>query len=614
MTGSLITLPDGSSFSIIKPLVGFSSEIEQQIRRFPFENNVFLMLRFREANRAISDFIIETLNAAGLNGVRADHPDWNLTNNIYNPVAVLYCCKYGLALFDEAEATQAYNSNVIYELGMMHCLGRECLILRNDSLPAVPFDLIKDLYMPYKGDLAVRTNVQRWLQRIAPSKSRPLSSASSSASSMEEFKLEHVAVAAPIAEANTVLASPDEVAAAEFGWRASSKEKKRWTVSWSIKLTNNRQKPTALKVQVLFLDENGFALEDHTGSPTRSISPGETVLHKGTATMSPDLAVRIQRAMAMVSTVKTNMKQHGKRELAPSTGISPIIESKQVIEKTVVELDLVGYSTICANFEEGLDVNTVAQLNQQIQSFVETGLKAANVTREGSVMATTGDGAILVFDLAEDAHRFAQAVHEATRKHNRTRRQRLAKRVFRSGAATGEIAMHPKPGGGFDIAGTTIARAVRLEAKAQPGGFLVDEATYQKLPPKEQGQYGLKTRVAGKRDEEFEAYACQLNKDGPKDVATLMPQKETAHEEVTREFGRDKRRQVLSYFEGLKSNQYVELIFLLEMPIGQRPAQNLNLDQQKAQVLKWTDENAKLDTLLEVLQELTGGQGILQKN
>jgi hypothetical protein len=29
---------------------------------------------------------------------------------------------------DEAEANQAYNSNVIYELGVINCLGRECLI------------------------------------------------------------------------------------------------------------------------------------------------------------------------------------------------------------------------------------------------------------------------------------------------------------------------------------------------------------------------------------------------------------------------------------------------------------------------------------------------------
>jgi len=186
--------------------------------------------------------------------------------------------------------------------------------------------------------------------------------------------------------------------------------------------------------------------------------------------------------------------------------------------KTVVELDLVGYSTICDNFEQGLDVNSAAQLNQQIQSFVDAGLKAVGASRDESVMQTTGDGAIVVFETADDAHRFAHAVHEATQRHNRQRKQPLAKRIFRIGAASGDIVMQPKAGGGFDIAGMTIARAVRLEAKAQPGGLLVDEETFQSLAADQKERYGAKQQVAGKRDEEFEAYACQLNADGPGDA------------------------------------------------------------------------------------------------
>jgi class 3 adenylate cyclase len=192
--------------------------------------------------------------------------------------------------------------------------------------------------------------------------------------------------------------------------------------------------------------------------------------------------------------------------------------------KTVVELDLVGYSTICDNLEQGLDVNTVAQLNQQIQSFIDAGLEAVRARRDQAVMLTAGDSAIVVFDSAREAHQFAEAVQEATREHNRTRNQPLAKRVFRIGAATGDIVMQPKPGGGYDIAGMTIARAVRLEAKAPPGGLLVDEATYQALSADQQRRHGSKARVAGKRDEEFDAYPCQLNPDGPNDAAFFTDQ------------------------------------------------------------------------------------------
>jgi len=280
------------------------------------------------------------------------------------------------------------------------------------------------------------------------------------------------------------------------------------------------------------------------------------------------------------------------------------------MKKTVVELDLVGYSTISQNLEQGLDVSTVAQLNQQIQSFVDAGLKATNASRDKSVMATTGDGAILVFDSSTDAHRFAQAVHETTREHNRKRQQPLAKRVFRIGVASGEIIMQPKPGGGFDIAGTTIANAVRLEAKARPGGLLVDNVTFEALQPEQKEYYGPKQIVAGKRDEEFEAYAWQSNPDGPEDAAFFTGQagKETTPEAETGEFGGDKRRQVLEHFKRLKSHQYVELIFLLEIPIGQRAADTLNLDQKKQQVLTWAEENEKLDSLLEALTELTASK------
>jgi class 3 adenylate cyclase len=196
-------------------------------------------------------------------------------------------------------------------------------------------------------------------------------------------------------------------------------------------------------------------------------------------------------------------------------------QRSEVMKKTVVELDLVGYSTICDNVEQALDVQSVAQLNQQIQDFIEAGLSAVNAAREQTVVKTTGDGALLVFDSAQDAHRFVQAVHEATHARNLSRKQSLAKRVFRSGAATGEVDMQPKAGGGFEIAGMTIARAKRPEAQALPGGLLVDGATYEGLSVEQRRRYGAKTRGPGKRDEEFEAYPCQLNADGPKDVAFL---------------------------------------------------------------------------------------------
>lgn len=276
------------------------------------------------------------------------------------------------------------------------------------------------------------------------------------------------------------------------------------------------------------------------------------------------------------------------------------------MNKTVIELDLVGYSTICDNLEQGLDVNSVLHLNQQIQAFIDAGLQAINVTRDQTVMFTTGDGAILVFDSAKDAHLFAEAAHAATREHNRKRKRPLAKRVFRSGAATGEIVMQPKPSGGFEIAGTVIARSVRLEAKADPGSLLIDEATYSGLSADQRKRYGPRATVPSKRDEIFEAYSCQLNSDGPKDAEyfTRLAKGEFSSG-VMFEIGYGQRREVVTRLKHVRSHQYSELLFLLEVPIGQRPPDALNLDTKKNQMLQWAEENNRLTVLLEVLRELT---------
>jgi len=125
------------------------------------------MMKFRATNQAMGDFIVESLERHGLRGVRADAQDWNITGDVYNPIAVLLCCKFGIALFDEAEEGQAYSPNVAYELGMLHLQGKECLILRHSSLPPVPFDLIKNLYEEYDKDLHVRRLVTKWAARIA---------------------------------------------------------------------------------------------------------------------------------------------------------------------------------------------------------------------------------------------------------------------------------------------------------------------------------------------------------------------------------------------------------------------------------------------------------------
>jgi class 3 adenylate cyclase len=192
------------------------------------------------------------------------------------------------------------------------------------------------------------------------------------------------------------------------------------------------------------------------------------------------------------------------------------------MRKTVLALDLVGYNTICEELEQSLDENSVAQLNVQIQRFVDVGLVEVSLPRNKTVVHTTGDGAILVFNLASDACKFAVAVQRATAMHNQTRAVPLAKRLFRMGAATGDIVMAPKIGGGFEVAGTAIARARRLEEKAPPGGLLIDEPTFSDLPELQHAEFGQRRTIPGKRDEVFIARLAQLNISGPQDASLFL--------------------------------------------------------------------------------------------
>lgn len=279
---------------IIKPLVGFKADLARQVGKYPFEKNVFLMLRFRQSNQALSDFIIAMLREAGLNGVRADQPEWNLTNNVYNPIAVLYCCKYGIALFDETEPNQAYNPNVIYELAMMQSLGRDCLILRNDALPPVPFDLIKDLYMPYKSDLGlVRANLSKWLARIVPHAYPPPEREG------EMDVLERTLAADQSRQRVTVNSRLEEVSA-ECGWQVASRGKRAWRIAANITLLNSGAREGRARVEVYFLDGQGFAL-DHTSLQDVHLPVGESLKQEISISMSPSLGERVQRALLILS-------------------------------------------------------------------------------------------------------------------------------------------------------------------------------------------------------------------------------------------------------------------------------------------------------------------------
>ena len=65
------------------------------------------------------------------------------------------------------------------------------------------------------------------------------------------------------------------------------------------------------------------------------------------------------------------------------------------------------------------------------------------------------------------------------------------------------------------------------------------------------------------------------------------------------------REEILERFRKLKTHQFGELFFLLNIPVAQHPSDALDDVHKKARVLKWSEENDKLTELLDQLRALT---------
>ena len=70
----------------------------------------------------------------------------------------------------------------------------------------------------------------------------------------------------------------------------------------------------------------------------------------------------------------------------------------------------------------------------QIQTMINAGLAAIGLDSQQSILRSTGDGAIVVLETPSDANVFAQKVQELTWWHNKARKQRTGKRLFRNAA------------------------------------------------------------------------------------------------------------------------------------------------------------------------------------
>ena len=154
-------IPDLPTRFVPNPLIGWKQEIQAFVRGHPFDKSVFIMIRYHRSNEPLIKRMKAALAGNHLYGILAS--EHNLTGDLYNPIACLLCCSRGIAVFDEPRAGDVFNPNVAYELGMMHLLGRNCLILKHLNLKSLHTDILMKLYVEYDTPEGAASSIKEWV-------------------------------------------------------------------------------------------------------------------------------------------------------------------------------------------------------------------------------------------------------------------------------------------------------------------------------------------------------------------------------------------------------------------------------------------------------------------
>lgn len=202
----------------------------------------------------------------------------------------------------------------------------------------------------------------------------------------------------------------------------------------------------------------------------------------------------------------------------------PAVSHIEEAEKTIVVVDLSHYSAISRHLEKQLGEQATRNLNIQIQERITSALNAVVLSTDNIPIKSTGDGAIIAFDTAAQASHFAETLHLAAGEYNLGRRDEdLAQRHFRVGIWTGSITIDRQTdeGGqvGYELAGTAINYATRLQAACRTGEVLISPDTWADLPKIKRRIYGDQEEVLGKpHDKILRAHRRKISDPAPWDA------------------------------------------------------------------------------------------------
>lgn len=292
-----------------------------------------------------------------------------------------------------------------------------------------------------------------------------------------------------------------------------------------------------------------------------------------------------------------------------------------IIERTIVELDMVAYSTIATVLEQSLGPSATLELNEVVRRFAEISLAGFDAAEDARLLVTTGDGAILSFKTPTAAHTFLERFYALARTQNEGKSEPTAMRVFRSGVAYGKVLMEMEGQQISKFAGTTISIAVRLESAAKLGGVLIDEESYRRLPESIQARYEGPEQVPGKRAEVFSAFRYLFDPSAAEKIAslTIRPEDRTdrplAHPLSAVHFDSSApsaRLDVLDQMELLCGvpGLLAKLATAIGIPAAERPSSTLTCIEQCPAIFDWAEFRKKLNHLFQSVQRLILKHGL----
>ncbi len=163
-----IRFHNGTIIKLGHSIAGHSDSIKDFLKHHPYEKNIFLMIKYRKSNKVLRSAIKSWVRDKGYNCVIADENE--LTNDVYNPIALSYVCKYGIVVFDEPEENNTYSPNVAYELGSMQAQFKNCLIAKSKSLEGKNFfDILKDNVNTYEDEDDLEPIIKQWIDNLEDS-------------------------------------------------------------------------------------------------------------------------------------------------------------------------------------------------------------------------------------------------------------------------------------------------------------------------------------------------------------------------------------------------------------------------------------------------------------